>query len=79
MQRLKEKYQKEMVPALMQELGLTNKMEVPRLEKVVINMGVKEGAADIKILDQVAHELLFEVYFLEYFFLLPPAQNHELV
>lgn len=38
--RLKEKYAKEMVPKLMKELGITNPMRVPRLVKVVINMGV---------------------------------------
>ncbi len=57
MQRLKEKYQKEMVPALMQELGLTNKMEVPRLEKVVINMGVGEATGNQRLIEEAVSTL----------------------
>lgn len=58
--RLKEKYQKEVVPALQQEFGYKNIMEVPRVEKVVINMGV--GAAgqtggDSKLLDNAILDL----------------------
>jgi len=37
---LKEKYAKEILPALQKELGLTNVMEVPKIEKVVINIGI---------------------------------------
>ncbi len=55
--RVFEKYLKEVVPALQQEFQFQNAMQLPRLEKVVINMGVKEGAQDVKILDQVAAEL----------------------
>jgi len=50
--RLLEKYRKEIVPILMAELGYKNKLEVPRLEKIVINMGVGEGAHDIKVIEE---------------------------
>ncbi|MCX7832098.1 MAG: 50S ribosomal protein L5 [Actinobacteria bacterium] len=52
MPRLKEKYLKEIRPALKEKLGLSNVMEVPRLEKIVVNMGVGEAAQDAKILDE---------------------------
>lgn len=55
--RLKEKYDTEIVPQLIKEFNYKNKMQAPKVEKVVINMGVKEGAQDIKILDQCAAEL----------------------
>ncbi len=55
--RLLKRYREEIIPKIMKELECTNVMEIPRLKKVVVNMGVKEGAADIKLLDQVAHEL----------------------
>ena len=45
---LKEKYNKELRPALMEELGIKNIMAVPKLTKVVINMGVGEAANDKK-------------------------------
>lgn len=51
------RYREQVVPALMSERGFANLYQVPKLEKVVINMGVKEGAQDIKILDQLAVEL----------------------
>jgi large subunit ribosomal protein L5 len=55
--RLQEKYRKEIVPQMMQELGIKNKMAVPRLEKIVVNMGVGEGAQDVKILEKSIDEL----------------------
>ena len=55
--RLKLKYEKEVSPQLTKEFGYTNKMRVPKLEKIVVNMGIKEGASDIKILEQCAEEL----------------------
>lgn len=55
--RLQEQFRKEVVPVLMKEFGYKNPMAVPRLEKIVLSMGVKEGAVDIKILDQCAHDL----------------------
>lgn len=55
--RLREKYHKEVVPALMKRFGYKNPMQVPRLDKVVINMGVGQGAQDVKIVEQAAQEL----------------------
>ena len=57
MNRVKEKYQKEVVPSLMKELGLKNVMAVPRLEKVVVNMGVGEATQNAKVLDPAVAEL----------------------
>ncbi len=55
--KLLGKYRQHIVPELVKVRGYQNPMQVPRLEKIAINMGVKEGAADIKILDQLALEL----------------------
>ena len=55
--RLKTKFEKEICPKLQQELGYTNHMAVPRMDKIVVSMGVKEGVQDIKVLDQAASEL----------------------
>ncbi len=55
--RLRFKYQKEVVPALMKEFGLKNVMAVPKLEKVVINMGVGEATQNAKVLDPAVAEL----------------------
>jgi large subunit ribosomal protein L5 len=55
--RLRFKYQKEVVPALMKDLGLKNIMAVPRLEKVVVNMGVGEATQNAKVLDPAVAEL----------------------
>jgi large subunit ribosomal protein L5 len=55
--RLRFKYQKEVVPTLMKELGLKNVMAVPRLEKVVVNMGVGEATQNAKVLDPAVAEL----------------------
>ena len=57
MSRLYEKYVKEIIPELQQELGIKNKMAVPRLEKIVINMGVGEATQNIKLLDAAKIEL----------------------
>ncbi len=57
MSRLLEKYNKEVVPALQQEFSIKNKMAVPRLEKIVINMGVGEAIQNIKFLDNAKKEL----------------------
>lgn len=46
--RLFDMYRKEVVPSLLKEFGLKNPMQAPKLEKIVINMGVKEGQEDIK-------------------------------
>lgn len=57
MSRLKEKYEKEVVPALIKEFGYTSTMAVPRLEKVVLNMGLGEAIYNIKVLDNATEEL----------------------
>ena len=57
MTRLKEKYQKEVVPALQKEFGYKNVMAVPKVEKVVVNMGLGEATANAKIVDTGADEL----------------------
>jgi large subunit ribosomal protein L5 len=55
--RLKERYQKEVAPAIAKEFGITNPMAIPRVEKVVLNMGMGEAIANAKILDTAAEEL----------------------
>ena len=55
--RLREKYVKEVAPALMKEFDLKNTMAVPRIEKVVINMGVGEATQNAKLLDPAVIEL----------------------
>ncbi len=57
MPRLKDKFQSEVIPAMQQKFGYTNIMEIPRLEKVVINMGVGKAIANSKILDAAAGDL----------------------
>jgi large subunit ribosomal protein L5 len=57
MSRLKEKYQKDVVPALRQEFGYKNVMAVPRIRKIVVNMGLGEATANAKIVDTGADEL----------------------
>jgi large subunit ribosomal protein L5 len=55
--RLKEKYQTEIRPALAKELGLENLMAVPRLEKIVLNMGLGEATQNVKIMDPLVADL----------------------
>ena len=55
--RLKEKFDKEIAPALAKELGLKNPMAVPRLHKVVVNMGVGEATQNSKMLDPLVRDL----------------------
>ena len=55
--RLLEKYKKEIVPEMMQVFSLKNKLEVPYIEKIVINMGVGQAITDIKILEKAMDEL----------------------
>ncbi|MCM8794029.1 MAG: 50S ribosomal protein L5 [Candidatus Omnitrophica bacterium] len=55
--RLLEKYKKEIVPTLLRELGYKNIYQVPRLEKIVLNMGVGEGAHDIKVIEEAMNSL----------------------
>jgi large subunit ribosomal protein L5 len=49
--KLREQYEKEVIPHLMKEFGYTNGMQVPRVEKVVINMGIGEAAASAKAIE----------------------------
>ena len=55
--RLKERFKKEIAPALAKELGTTNPMAVPRLHKVVVNMGVGEATQNAKLLDPLVRDL----------------------
>ncbi|HEY8529625.1 MAG TPA: 50S ribosomal protein L5 [Paenibacillaceae bacterium] len=55
--RLKELYLKEVVPAMMQKFGYRSVMQVPRVEKVVLNMGVGEAAQNAKVLDAAMDDL----------------------
>ena len=55
--RLKERYQKEVAPAIAKEFGIKNPMAVPRLEKIVVNMGMGEAIANAKILDTATDEV----------------------
>ncbi len=55
--RLKEKYIREVVPALMREFGYRNIMEVPRIEKVVLNMGLGEAVQEPKVIDRAMEDL----------------------
>ena len=57
MSNFKELYNKEIVPALKKEYNYSTVMEVPKLEKIVINMGVGEGAKDQKFLDAAINDL----------------------
>lgn len=57
MTRLQEHYQNNVVPALMQRFGYQNVMQVPRLEKITLNMGVGEAMTDKKIIDNAMSDL----------------------
>ena len=57
MARLKEIYKKEVVPALTQQFGYKSPMQVPRISKIVLNMGVGEAIADKKILDNAVGDM----------------------
>jgi large subunit ribosomal protein L5 len=57
MSRLKDKYQKEVVPALKKEFGYANTMAIPKIRKVVVNMGLGEATSNAKIVDTAADEL----------------------
>lgn len=57
MNRLKERYQKEVVPALMKQLDLGNVMQVPRLQKVVVNIGMGEALDNPKAIDAAVTDI----------------------
>ncbi len=55
--RLLVRYRNDVVPALMKKFGYVNRFQAPRLEKIVVNMGVGQGAQDVKVIEQAAHEM----------------------
>jgi large subunit ribosomal protein L5 len=55
--RLKEKYSKEIIPAMMKEFSYVNIMEVPKVQKIVLNVGLGEAIQNIKLLDAAQKEL----------------------
>ncbi len=55
---LKKKYQEEVIPAMMKEFGYKNPLQVPRLEKVTLNVGLSEALQNIKVLDVAAAEVM---------------------
>lgn len=57
MDRLKEKYINEVMPALTKQFGYKNVMEIPKIEKVVINMGVGEAVGNPKVLDAAVNDM----------------------
>ncbi|TEU21804.1 MAG: 50S ribosomal protein L5 [Gammaproteobacteria bacterium] len=57
MSRLQEQYKKEILPALQKELGLSNPMQVPKIEKITINMGLGSALGDKKILQSALEEM----------------------
>jgi large subunit ribosomal protein L5 len=57
MARLKEYYREKVVPQLRKDLGITNAMEVPKIVKITVNMGVGEAVADKKIIESAAGDL----------------------
>ena len=57
MSRLKERYEKEVAPALQKEFGYRNVMAIPKIEKVVVNMGLGEATSNAKIVDTGADEV----------------------
>jgi len=57
MSQLKQFYEKEVMPQLIEKFGYKNRMEVPRLNKIVLNMGLGEAIQNIKVLDSAVEEL----------------------
>ena len=55
--RLKEQYEREILPALIKEMGYSNRWQAPRLDKIVINIGVGEAIQNAKVLDVAVEEL----------------------
>jgi len=55
--RLKQRYQKDIAPSIAKEFGIKNPMAIPRLEKIVLNMGMGEAVANAKVLDTAVAEL----------------------
>ncbi|HEV3483867.1 MAG TPA: 50S ribosomal protein L5, partial [Vicinamibacterales bacterium] len=57
MSRLRQRYEKEVIPALKKEFGYTNVMAIPKIQKVVVNMGLGEATQNAKIVDTGADEV----------------------
>ena len=57
MSKLKEKYRKELVQSLQKDLNLKNVMEVPRLEKIVLNMGMGEATGNQRLIEEAVNTL----------------------
>ncbi|MGH8458564.1 MAG: 50S ribosomal protein L5, partial [Nevskiales bacterium] len=57
MARLQEHYRKQVIPQLMKQFGFESSMEVPRITKITLNMGVGEATADRKIIDNAVHDM----------------------
>jgi large subunit ribosomal protein L5 len=57
MARLKDYYKSEVVPSMMKQFGYTSTMQVPRLEKIIVNMGLGEAIQNIKILESASAEI----------------------
>ena len=57
MSRLKEQYVNEIAPAMMKKFGYKNVMQIPKLEKIVVNMGVGEAKENAKLLESAAKDL----------------------
>jgi large subunit ribosomal protein L5 len=55
--RMKQRFRDELVPALQKELGLANVMQVPRLDKIVVNMGIGDAVKDGRLLDAALEDL----------------------
>jgi large subunit ribosomal protein L5 len=55
--RLREKYRSEVIPALMRDQGYTNVLQVPKLEKIVLNMGLGEAVQNPKLIDVAVEEM----------------------
>src|SRR5690349_13989498 len=55
--RLKKRYDETIVPALMKEFGFKNKMQVPHIEKIVLNIGLGEAVQNVKLIDSAVAEV----------------------
>lgn len=55
--RLKEKYSTEVIPAMMKEFGYSSVMQVPKLEKITLNIGLGEAVKDVKLIDAATRDL----------------------
>ncbi len=58
MPRLKDKYKSDVVPAMIQKFGYKNAMQVPKLEKVIVNMGLGEAIQNSKIIDAAVNDIM---------------------